>query len=137
MRKARIRVAAGIVSKDGRFLLQRRPAGGHMAGYWEFPGGKLEPGESPADALAREMKEELAVEIDAVRPLWIVRYAYDDREVELHFLAARIASGEPAALHADAIGWFVPAEMPALPILPADLTVVARLEAGVPAGEEP
>lgn len=132
-----IRVAAGIVSRDGRFLLQRRPPGSHMAGYWEFPGGKLEPGETTAAALAREMGEELAVEIDAVRPLWVVRHTYEDREVELHFLAARIAAGEPTALHADAIGWFVPGEMAALPILPADLEVVARLEGGIPPGEAP
>lgn len=131
-----IRVAAGIVPQAGRYLLQRRPAGTHMAGYWEFPGGKLEEGETPAAALEREMREELGVEIDDVRPLWLIRYAYDDREVELHFLAARIAGGEPRALHADAIGWYAPAAMPGLPILPADLEIVARLVPGLPGAEE-
>jgi mutator protein MutT len=131
-----IRVAAGIVPQAGRYLLQRRPAGTHMAGYWEFPGGKLEEGETPAAALEREMREELGVEIDDVRPLWLIRHAYDDREVELHFLAARIAGGEPRALHADAIGWYAPAAMPGLPILPADLEIVARLAPGLPGAEE-
>jgi 8-oxo-dGTP diphosphatase len=130
-----LRVAAGIVPQDGRYLLQRRPAGTHMAGYWEFPGGKLEEGETPAAALAREMREELGVEIDGVRPLWVIRHAYDDREVELHFLAARIAAGEPRALQADAIGWYAPEAMPGLPILPADLEIVARLVPGLPDAE--
>ena len=135
MTKRLLRVAAGIVPRGDRYLLQRRPSGTHMAGYWEFPGGKLEEGETPAAALAREMREELGVEIDGVRPLWVIRHAYDDREVELHFLAARIAAGEPRALHADAIGWYAPAAMPGLPILPADLEIVARLEPGPPAPE--
>jgi 8-oxo-dGTP diphosphatase len=130
-----LRVAAGIVPQDGRYLLQRRPAGTHMAGFWEFPGGKLEEGETPAAALAREMREELGVEIDGVRPLWVIRHAYDDREVELHFLAARIAAGEPRALQADAIGWYAPEAMPGLPILPADLEIVARLVPGLPDAE--
>lgn len=130
-----LRVAAGIVPHDGRYLLQRRPAGTHMAGFWEFPGGKLEEGETPAAALAREMREELGVEIDGVRPLWVIRHAYDDREVELHFLAARIAAGEPRALQADAIGWYAPEAMPGLPILPADLEIVARLVPGLPDAE--
>jgi 8-oxo-dGTP diphosphatase len=127
-----LRVAAGIVPQGDRYLLQRRPPGTHMAGYWEFPGGKLEEGETPAAALAREMREELGVEIDGVRPLWVIRHAYDDREVELHFLAARIAAGEPRALHAEAIGWYAPAAMPGLPILPADLEIVARLTPAPP-----
>lgn len=135
MTRRLLRVAAGIVPQDGRYLLQRRPAGTHMAGYWEFPGGKLEQGETPAAALAREMREELGVEIDGVRPLWVIRHAYDDREVELHFLAARIAAGEPRALQADAIGWYAPAAMPGLPILPADLEIVARLVPGLPDAE--
>lgn len=130
-----LRVAAGIVPHDGRYLLQRRPAGTHMAGFWEFPGGKLEEGETPAAALAREMREELGVEIDGVRPLWVIRHAYDDREVELHFLAARIAAGVPRALQADAIGWYAPEAMPGLPILPADLEIVARLVPGLPDAE--
>lgn len=130
-----IRVAAGIVPQGERYLLQRRPPGTHMAGYWEFPGGKLEEGETPATALAREMREELGVEIDGVRPLWVIRHSYDDRLVELHFLAARIAAGEPRALQAAAIGWYEPAAMPGLPILPADLEIVARLAPGLPAAE--
>jgi 8-oxo-dGTP diphosphatase len=135
--KCLLRVAAGIVPQGDRYLLQRRPPGTHMAGYWEFPGGKLEEGETPAAALAREMREELGVEIDGVRPLWVIRHAYDDREVELHFLAARIVGGEPRAFHADAIGWYAPAAMAGLPILPADLEIVERLTPGLLGPEHP
>ncbi|NJN64986.1 MAG: (deoxy)nucleoside triphosphate pyrophosphohydrolase [Acidobacteria bacterium] len=125
-----IRVAAGVIAQDGRYLLTQRAPHTHMAGYWEFPGGKLEPGESPSDALARELREELGIEVDEIVPLWVVLHDYPERRVELNFLRARIASGEPRAQDGvAAYGWYRPDEMPGLPILPADLPLVARLEA--------
>ncbi len=123
-----IRVAAAVIERDGRFLLTRRLAGSHMAGYWEFPGGKLEDGESPAEALVRELREELGVGVAAPAPLATLRHDYPERTVELHFLRTEIVSGEPRPLQVGGLGWFAPAEMADLPILPADLPIVSRLD---------
>ncbi|GAB4368634.1 MAG: 8-oxo-dGTP diphosphatase MutT [Acidobacteriota bacterium] len=122
-----IRVAAAVIERRGRFLLARRPAGGHMAGYWEFPGGKLEDGETPESALVRELREELGVAVAPPRPFAVLRHDYPDRRVELHFLRTSIVDGQPRPLEVAEIGWFEPARMPELPILPADLPLVERL----------
>ncbi|HDT13437.1 MAG TPA: NUDIX domain-containing protein, partial [Candidatus Aminicenantes bacterium] len=80
----RIEVVVAVVEKDGRVLLQERPAGGLLAGLWEFPGGKVEPGESLTAALRREIREELGVGIARIRPLATVRHAYTRFEATLH-----------------------------------------------------
>lgn len=123
-----IRVAAAIIADGDRYLMTRRPAGKHMAGYWEFPGGKIEPGESPAQALARELEEELGIEVEVRGSVDVLRHRYGDRSVELHFLEAAIRSGRPRALEVDDLGWFTPAEMPGLPVLEADLPLVDKLD---------
>ncbi|MBP7145905.1 MAG: PD-(D/E)XK nuclease family protein [Acidobacteria bacterium] len=134
MDKLQLKVAAAVIRRADTFLLCRRPEGTHLAGHWEFPGGKLEPGETPEQALRRECREELGVELDRVCELWTIRHDYGDREVELYFQSAELAAGsEPRALHAPEIGWYRPAEMPALPILPADLAIVDRLADGTDA----
>lgn len=122
-----IRVAAAILTKSGRCLLTQRPPGTHMSGYWEFPGGKLEIDETPELALARELSEELGIEIEPPTPLWTIVHEYPERIVELNFLAAKIRAGEPKALASSALGWYRPGEMPALPLLPADLEILAAL----------
>lgn len=122
-----IQVVAAIVSRNGRFLLTRRLPGAHMAGYWEFPGGKIEDGETLEAALVRELREELGVGIAGVAALWTLEHEYPEKKVTLHFLRARIVGGELRPLEVADFGWFLPEEMEALPILPADLPVVARL----------
>jgi len=122
-----VRVAAGLLAREGRWLLTRRPPGTHLAGMWEFPGGKIEPGEDPPRALVRELREELGIEVGAVREAFVLNHRYPDRAVELHFLHARILRGEPRPLEADALGWYSPEEMDTLPLLPADREVVRRL----------
>jgi A/G-specific adenine glycosylase len=87
----RIEVAVAVIERDGRLLLQERPAGGLLAGLWEFPGGKVEPGESLTAALRREVREELGVEIEAVRRLTTVRHAYTRFEATIHAFRCRIA----------------------------------------------
>lgn len=129
-----IRVAAAVLCRNGRCLLTRRPPGSHLAGYWEFPGGKLEPGETPVQALHRELREELDIEVAQVKPLWTIVHEYSERHVELNFIAAQIVQGEPRTLASDALGWFTPSQMPSLPLLPADLVILDRLTAHV--GEE-
>ncbi|MDA1000001.1 MAG: squalene synthase HpnC [bacterium] len=87
-------VVAGIVEREGKYLVCRRPAGGHMAGFWEFPGGKIERGESPEEALVREIREELGIEVIVASKFWETRHAYDERTVHLQFFSCRLLSGE-------------------------------------------
>jgi A/G-specific adenine glycosylase len=87
----RIEVAVAVIEKGGRVLLQERPAGGLLAGLWEFPGGKVEPGEALTAALRREVREELGVGIQAIRRLTTVRHAYTRFEATLHAFRCRIS----------------------------------------------
>ncbi len=89
----KIEVVVAVIEKDGRILIQERPAGGLLAGLWEFPGGKVEPGESLTAALRREIREELGVEIEGLRPLAAVRHAYTRFQATLHAYRCRIRSG--------------------------------------------
>jgi mutator protein MutT len=120
-------VAAGIVLRGERVLVARRRAGSHLGGLWEFPGGKIEPGETPADALRRELAEELLVRV-RVGPCWgMLHHRYPERDVRLHFLFAWIARGEPRAVAADEVRWASPAELAELPFPGADRPVVTAL----------
>ncbi|HSQ78977.1 MAG TPA: (deoxy)nucleoside triphosphate pyrophosphohydrolase, partial [Candidatus Bathyarchaeia archaeon] len=87
----RIEVVVAVIEKDGRVLLQERPAGGLLAGLWEFPGGKVEPGEGLVDALRREIREELGAGLTAIRRLTTVRHAYTRFEATLHAYSASLA----------------------------------------------
>lgn len=120
-------VAAGIVLRGDRVLVARRRAGSHVGGLWEFPGGKIESGETPADALRRELAEELVVRV-RVGPLWgTLRHRYPERDVRLHFLFAWIAQGEPRAAAADELRWATPAELAEMHFPDADRPVVTAL----------
>src|SRR5205823_2977810 len=83
-------VVAAVVKRDDRFLLTRRQAGVHLGGYWEFPGGKCEAGETHAACLAREIREELGVQAIVADEMLATTHAYPDRRVELHFLRCDI-----------------------------------------------
>ena len=113
-------VAVGVLIRpDGRFLLASRPEGKPYAHYWEFPGGKLEPGETVATALARELHEELGVEISAVRP-WVVReFEYPHAHVRLHFCRVVDWQREPHAREGQAFRFCSLDDLPAGPLLPA------------------
>ena len=118
--------AAVILRADGRFLLTQRPAGRPWAGYWEFPGGKFEPGEVGADCLARELNEELGIDIEAPAA-WITRvYAYPERTVRLHFFRVWRWRGTPQAREGQVLSWETP--LPAVaPLLPANAPVLRAL----------
>lgn len=120
-------VALALLRLEGRLFLQRRdPASSVLPGRWEFPGGKLEPGETPEAALVRELAEELGLAARDVRPLDPLVHAYGERTVRLHpFLV--VPSGPPRTTLA--WGWFTPAEMRRLPLPEANLPLLARLEA--------
>jgi 8-oxo-dGTP diphosphatase len=124
-------VAVGILTRpDGRLLLASRPEGKPYAGYWEFPGGKLEAGEAVAHALKRELHEELGIDIGAVYP-WVVRvFDYPHALVRLHFCRVFEWRGEPHAREQQRFGFFAPDALPS-PLLPATLPVLRGL--GLPA----
>ncbi|SMP42156.1 8-oxo-dGTP diphosphatase MutT [Desulfonatronum lacustre] len=125
---APLRVVAGIVWHGDRYLAVRRPEGKHMAGYWEFPGGKIEAGETPDQALARELREELGICVADSR-LWRDRvHRYPDLHVHVFFYMVNAFQGEPLPREGQSMAWVTPAEN-ALPFLPADLGVVAELAA--------
>ena len=123
-----VHVVAGVVI-DGadRVLIAQRPAGKHLAGGWEFPGGKLEPGEERLAGLARELHEELGITIRTPRPLIRVRHAYPSREVLLDVWVVRHYSGEPQGLDGQALRWCTPDDLAAAELLPADKPIVAAL----------
>jgi 8-oxo-dGTP diphosphatase len=120
-------VAAAVTDGTGRVLIAQRPAGKHMAGGWEFPGGKLEPGEERLAGLARELREELGITIAAPRPLIRVRHAYPSREVLLDVWVVRRYSGEPRGLDGQALRWCTQDELATADLLPADKPIVAAL----------
>ena len=123
-------VAAALIDATGRVLLQRRPPGKQMADLWEFPGGKIEPGETPEAALVRELAEELGIETDpaAAVPLTFASAGLGSRHLLLLLYVIRDWQGEPQALEASALTWVEPAAMRSLAMPPADVPLVAALE---------
>jgi mutator protein MutT len=108
-----------------RVLIAQRPAGTHLAGGWEFPGGKLEPGEERSAGLARELHEELGITMAAPRPLIRVRHAYPSREIFLDVWIVRRYRGEPRGLDGQALRWCTRGELAEVELLPADKPIVA------------
>ncbi|WHZ21902.1 MAG: mutator MutT protein [Nitrospira sp.] len=125
-----IEVAAGLIVREGRYLITRRKAGVHLGGLWEFPGGKREAGESLEDCLHRELWEELNIRIDVPVPFRIVRHDYPEKTVELHFFRCRIEAGEAIALDCAELRWVYPHEMDSFEFPSADRTVIAALQQG-------
>lgn len=121
-------VAAAVIEKpDGTFLLAQRPAGKPYPGYWEFPGGKIEPGEDARAALTRELREELGIEVRESTP-WITRvYAYTHATVRLHFFKVTAWDGEPQRLEDQDIKWQRVEATDVSPMLPANAPVLAAL----------
>lgn len=120
-------VAAAVIDAADRVLIAQRPVGKHLAGGWEFPGGKLEPGEERLTGLARELREEIGISIVAPRPLIRVRHAYSSREVLLDVWVVKHYSGEPRGLDGQALRWCAQDELAAADLLPADKPIVAAL----------
>jgi len=125
----RVLVVAGLIEGEqpGHFLVSRRLSDSHLGGHWEFPGGKLEPGESPASALRRELREELGIEVEVGDPFAVGHHVYEAREVVLLVLRCRHIAGEPRCLEVAELAWRTAEEIAALPLPPADGPVVERL----------
>lgn len=122
-------VAAALIDATGRTLVQQRPPDKAHGGLWEFPGGKVEPGEGPQSALARELSEELGILVDpdALEPVSFVAGGEPDRRILLLLYACDRWQGEPAALDAVALRWDRPKALAALPMPPADYPLAAAL----------
>lgn len=117
-----------MIDFAGRVLIAQRPPGKHLAGGWEFPGGKLEPGEDRRAGLTRELREELGITLSAPpRPLIRVRHAYDYGEVLIDMWVVRQYSGEPRALDGQALRWCTRDELESVELLPADGPIVSAL----------
>ena len=119
-------VAAAVIERDGHFLLTRRQRGVHLEGYWEFPGGKCEPGETHAACLVREIREELGVEAAAGDELLTTTHAYPDGLVELHFLRCEVG-GAPAPQLGQEMRWVAREELATLAFPPADTKLIQIL----------
>jgi 8-oxo-dGTP diphosphatase len=119
-------VVAAVVEQDGRFLLTRRRQGTHMAGLWEFPGGKVDPAEPHADALRREMREELDTDVIVGARLHEVVFPYDDRTVQLHFYRCTLA-GAPRPMLGQEMAWVERARLRSLPFPEADRDLIDLL----------
>ena len=123
-------VAAALVDPQGRVLVQQRPAGKSLAGLWEFPGGKIELGETPEEALVRELREELGIAVDTCDLVTgsFVSEPLADRHLVMLLYLCRRWQGVPEAREAAAIAWHMPSALHALPMPPADKPLVAWLE---------
>jgi len=123
-----IRVLAAVIRRDGRWLVCRRPAHKRHGGLWEFPGGKLEPGESLLEAATRELEEELAVRVTGVGDLLFSRQD-DGSPFVIEFVAVAI-EGEPQPLEHDELRWVTLPELLALSLAPSDAAFARRLSLG-------
>lgn len=119
-------VVAAVIERHGRFLLSLRPTGTHLAGHWEFPGGKCDPHETHAEALRRELHEELDIVAEVGALEHAVTHVYPERTVELHFYRCTYA-GEPKGTFGQDVRWVAREDLARLPFPDADAELIARL----------
>ncbi|MBO28148.1 MAG: 8-oxo-dGTP diphosphatase MutT [Rhodobacteraceae bacterium] len=121
--------AVALIDPDGRVLLTQRPEGKSMAGLWEFPGGKIEPGETPEAALIRELQEELGIDTWAscLAPLTFASHSYESFHLLMPLFACRKWEGIPRGLEGQALKWVRPLDLKSYPMPPADLPLIPIL----------
>ena len=125
----RVHVLVGLIADErGRWLVNQRRAGTHMAGLWEFPGGKSQPGEAPFAALRRELDEELGIDVHAAEAWFELVHDYPDKHVRLDIWRVGRYAGEVKAREGQRLRWVTVDELEALPLLPADWPIVERLK---------
>ena len=121
-------VVAAVIEQNGSFLVTRRLEGTHLAGMWEFPGGKIASGETHAQALEREIREELDADVEVGELLFETQFDYTERRISLHFYRCSLL-GTPRPLLGQQMQWVPRAELRALDFPPADAKVIDRLAA--------
>jgi 8-oxo-dGTP diphosphatase len=119
-------VTAAVIERDARFLITKRLSGTHLAGAWEFPGGKCDEGETLSACLIRELREELSVDASVGREVLAITHDYPDRRVELHFLHCTL-HGEPAPQLGQEMRWVSRDELGELEFPPADAALITEL----------
>jgi len=132
--RSRKLVVAALIERDGKILLSRRRPDQSMPLYWEFPGGKVEPGEAPVDALAREVREELGCAVAVGRIDEVVFHAYGEFDLYMLVYRCRISEGEPRAVEVAEIAWVEPGRLTEVNLLPADVPLARRLAGEAAAG---
>ncbi|MGH6619768.1 MAG: 8-oxo-dGTP diphosphatase MutT [Alphaproteobacteria bacterium] len=122
-------VAGALVDADGRVLIARRPEGKRMAGLWEFPGGKVAPGETPEEALVRELQEELGVDTreSCLAPIAFASHRYDDFHLLMPLYVCRVWKGAPSPREGQELAWVRPPRLSDYPMPPADAPLIALL----------
>jgi mutator protein MutT len=123
-----VEVAAGLIFRGGKLLITQRPAGTHLAGLWEFPGGKREPSETFEACLVRELREELGVEVQVGALVESLTHSYPDKTVHLRFFRCTLTSGEPQPLDCAAVKWVPPDDLSGNAFPAADERLLSRLQ---------
>jgi mutator protein MutT len=135
LRAERLDVVAAVIQRGGRILITRRPRGSHLEGFWEFPGGKPQAGETHTEALRREIAEELAVVATVGDRIETVDWSYPDRRVRLTFYYCTV-EGEPRPLEGQEMAWVAPADLRRYPFPPADAQLLRRLQGDPPVPDD-
>ncbi|MBN2190684.1 MAG: 8-oxo-dGTP diphosphatase MutT [Candidatus Aureabacteria bacterium] len=131
-----ITVCAAIITQNSKFLLAQRPEGAHLELQWEFPGGKIMPGETPEHCIQRELKEELGVDAEAVKYFDSVLFAYPEKKVKISFYVCKIKRGNPRPLQCASIAWVKPEEINITDLVPADRVILPKLLHLMPPGNQ-
>ncbi len=126
-RTPHVRVAIAVIERNSRYLICRRRGGGHLGGYWEFPGGKKEARESWEACLRRELREELGVSVRSLRPDGRFAYGYADRRVAFTVFRCAIARGTPRPLAARALRWVTASQLTRYRFPPANRRLIRRI----------
>ena len=124
MTKPHFHVTAGLILRDGKILITRRPKGSHLEGYWEFPGGKQEENESLPSCLEREMQEELRISVRVEKYLLKVDHEYETKFISLHLFQCAWLSGTPTPIGCDEIRWVRPDELTDYQFPPPDIRIL-------------
>ena len=122
-----IKAVAAVIERDGKFLITLRMEHSPMGHCWEFPGGKIEPGESIEECAVRECQEEIGVRVEPLRRLKSVRYNYPHGKILLHFVLCRLVVGEPKPIECREARWIEPRQFPDFEFPPADIEVIDEI----------
>jgi len=127
MSKPHLHVTAGLAWKGGKILITLRPEGSHLAGYWEFPGGKQEPGETLEACLEREIREELAMEVKAIQEVLQIDHDYETKSITLHLFQCHWVKGTPTPLGCAELRWVKPEDLALYRLPPPDLRLLPAI----------